>query len=90
MELRCERMDISAAEGLAWELRGLLSFIALIAWCRWRRPLEHQNAQEIEAGLADVRRDDMGGNRITLTAGENPHYVAGLFRGDELAKEKGP
>jgi hypothetical protein len=43
---------------------------------------------EIAAGLADVRRDDTGGNRITLMAGENPHYVAGLFRSDELAEEK--
>jgi hypothetical protein len=48
---------------------------------------EHLNSQEIAAGLADVRRDDTGGNRIALTAGQSPHYVAGLFRSDELAKE---
>jgi len=35
-------MDMSAAEGIAWELRGLLSFVALIAWCRWRGPPEDQ------------------------------------------------
>ena len=40
-------MDMSAAEGLAWELRGLLSFIALIAWCRWRGPPEDQKRIEL-------------------------------------------
>ena len=49
---------------------------------------EHLTPAEIAAGLADVRHDTTGGNRITLMAGQNPHYVAGLFRSDELAKEK--
>jgi len=35
-------MDMSAAEGIAWKVWGLLSFIALIAWCRWRGPPEDQ------------------------------------------------
>jgi hypothetical protein len=39
---------------------------------------------EISAGLADVCKDDRHGNRITLSAGQNPHYVASLWRGDEL------
>ncbi len=39
---------------------------------------------EISAGLADIRKDDRHGNRITLSAGENPHYVASLWRSDEL------
>jgi len=49
---------------------------------------EHLTSEEIAAGLADVRRDATGGNRIALMAGQNPHYIAGLFRSDELAKEK--
>lgn len=44
---------------------------------------KHLNAAEIAAGMADVRKDDSGGNRIILSAGQNPHYVAGLFRSDE-------
>jgi len=49
---------------------------------------KHLTSEEIAAGLADVRRDATGGNRIALMAGQNPHYIAGLFRSDELAKEK--
>jgi hypothetical protein len=49
---------------------------------------KHLTSAEIAAGLADVRRDTTGGNRIALMAGQNPHYIAGLFRSDELAKEK--
>jgi hypothetical protein len=49
---------------------------------------QHLTSEEIAAGLADVRRDATGGNRIALMAGQNPHYVAGIFRSDELAKEK--
>jgi hypothetical protein len=41
---------------------------------------------EIAAGLADVRPDTTAGNRIVLMAGENPHYVASLWRSDELEK----
>jgi hypothetical protein len=39
---------------------------------------------EISAGLADVHKDDVGGNRIIFHAGQNPHYVASLWRSDEL------
>jgi hypothetical protein len=49
---------------------------------------KHLTSEEIAAGLANVRRDATAGNRIILTAGENPHYVASLWRSDELAKEK--
>ena len=49
---------------------------------------QHLSPEEIAAGLADVSKDDAHGNRIILTAGQNPHYIAGLFRSDELpAKE---
>lgn len=48
---------------------------------------EHLSAAEIAAGFAEVRRDDSQGNRIILSAGENPYYVASLWRSDELAKE---
>ena len=50
---------------------------------------QHLTSEEIAAGLANVRHDTTGGNRIILTAGQNPHYVASLWRSDELAKEKG-
>ena len=49
---------------------------------------EHLTSEEIAAGLANVRRDATGGNRIALMAGQNPHYIAGLFRSDELAKDR--
>src|SRR5262249_50169349 len=49
---------------------------------------KHLTPAEIAAGLANVRRDDTGGNRFTLMAGQNPHYVAGLFRSDEIAKDR--
>jgi hypothetical protein len=45
-------------------------------------------ADEIAAGLADVRKDDAHGNRITFYAGQNPHYVASLWRSDELAEDE--
>lgn len=48
---------------------------------------KHLNAAEIAAGFAKVRKDDLHANRITLSAGENPYYVASLWRSDELAKE---
>ncbi len=47
---------------------------------------KHLAPDEIAAGLADVRQDTTTGNRITLTAGQNPHYVASLWRSDELPK----
>ena len=49
---------------------------------------KHLTPEEIAAGLADVRHDTTGGSRIMLMAGENPHYVASLWRSDELAKQK--
>jgi hypothetical protein len=45
---------------------------------------KHLTAAEIAAGMADVRKDAQHGNRVILMAGQNPHYVAALFRGDEL------
>jgi hypothetical protein len=45
---------------------------------------KHLTLAEISAGVSDVRRDDRHGDRITLTAGENPYYVASLWRSDEL------
>jgi hypothetical protein len=39
---------------------------------------------EISAGLADVHKDDAAGNRIIFHAGQNPHYVASLWRSDEI------
>jgi hypothetical protein len=45
---------------------------------------QHLTEAEISAGLADVRADSSHGNRIILMAGQDPHYVAGLFRSDEL------
>ena len=39
---------------------------------------------EISAGLADVHKDDVNGNRIIFHAGQNPHYVASLWRSDEI------
>jgi hypothetical protein len=45
---------------------------------------KHLTLAEISAGLADVRRDEHYGNRISLTAGKNPYYVASLWRSDEL------
>jgi hypothetical protein len=48
-------MDLNAAEGLAWEVRGLLSFIGLIAWCRWRGPPDDQ--KRIEAIKVPKRRE---------------------------------
>jgi hypothetical protein len=50
---------------------------------------QHLNSEEIAAGLADVRRDATGGTRTILIAGQNPNYVASLWRSDELAKGKG-
>jgi hypothetical protein len=51
---------------------------------------QHLTPDEVEKGLADVHREAIHGNRITLWAGENPHsYVAGLWRSDELAKVNG-
>lgn len=35
--------------------------------------------------LYKVRRDFETGKRLTLFAGDNPHYVADLWRKDELA-----
>lgn len=67
-----ERIPLSDApeEKMASLLRGLAS--------------KHLTAAEIAAGMADVRKEAQHGNRITLTAGQNPRYVAALFRGDEL------
>lgn len=45
---------------------------------------KHLTADEISAGLADVRKDEHHGNRIILAAGQNPHYVASLWRSDEI------
>ena len=39
---------------------------------------------EISADLAEVHKDDLGGNRIIFHAGQNPHYVASLWRSDEI------
>lgn len=50
---------------------------------------QHLTSAEIAAGMANVRHDTRFGNRITLIAGQNPYYVASLWRSDELAKEKG-
>ena len=36
-----------------------------------------------------ARKDEVSGNRITYSAGENPHYVAGLWRSDELKEKAG-
>ena len=47
------------------------------------------NEHEIAAGLADVRKDDTSGNRIIFYAGQNPHYVVGLYRSDELTDDNG-
>lgn len=33
--------------------------------------------------LFKVRKDLGGGNRVLYTAGQNPHYVASLWRADE-------
>ena len=43
----------------------------------------HLTPGEVGQGLADVHRD---ATCAMLMAGENPYYVAGLFRSDELAK----
>jgi hypothetical protein len=45
---------------------------------------KHLNEGEIAAGLADVRKDNVAGNRIIFYAGQDPHYVASLWRSDEL------
>jgi hypothetical protein len=48
---------------------------------------------EISAGNADVHKDDKYGNRIIFSAGENPYYVASLWRSDELresTRERNP
>jgi len=45
---------------------------------------KHLTPGEISAGLADVRSDAQHGNRIILMAGQDPYYVAALFRSDEL------
>jgi hypothetical protein len=63
-------LDDASEEKIASLLKGLAS--------------KHLTAAEIAAGMADVRKDAQHGNRITLMAGQNPHYVAALFRGDEL------
>jgi hypothetical protein len=47
---------------------------------------QHLTPDEIAAGLADVSQDTTTSNRIMLTAGENPNYVASLWRSDELPK----
>jgi hypothetical protein len=67
-----ERIPLNDApeEKIASMLKGLAS--------------KHLTAAEIAAGMADVRKDAQHGNRVILTAGQNPHYVAALFRGDEL------
>ncbi len=45
---------------------------------------QHLTFSEVAAGFADVRIDESNGNRVMLSAGENPHYVASLWRADEL------
>ena len=67
-----ERIPLNDApeEKIASMLKGLAS--------------KHLTAAEIAAGMADVRKDAQHGNRVILTAGQNPHYVAALFRGYEL------
>ena len=39
--------DADTAERFARGVWGLLSFIALIAWCRWRGTPEHQQKDEL-------------------------------------------
>ena len=50
---------------------------------------QHLTPGEVGQGMADVHRDTINANRLTLWAGENPYsYVASLWRSDELAKLK--
>ena len=67
-----ERIPLNDApeEKIASMLKGLAS--------------KHLTAAEIAAGIADVRKDAQHGNGTILMAGQNPHYVAALFRGDEM------
>jgi hypothetical protein len=53
-------IDPETAERIAWGIWGVLSFIALIAWCRWRGTPQDQEKDE----LAQVpkRRERQLGN----------------------------
>ena len=44
---------------------------------------KHLTAAEVKAGLAEARQDTTNANRIMFMAGQNPHYVASLWRSDE-------
>jgi hypothetical protein len=47
----------------------------------------HLSEDEIQdaPGLLEVRKDLDHGNRVTFSVGENPHYVASMWRADEIA-----
>jgi len=57
-----------SAAGVAEHLKGLAS----------------QNLTPEDIAALEVSVDETHGKRMTITVGENPHYVASLWRKDEL------
>jgi len=53
-------IDPETAERIAWGAWGVLSFIALIAWCRWEGTPEHQ--RELTPPEVPKRRERQKGN----------------------------
>ena len=54
-----------------------------------KRASKHLADNEIQTSphLYAVRKDTEGGTRIIYSAGQNPHFVASLWRLDELEKD---
>jgi hypothetical protein len=48
-------IDPRPQKGFAWGIWGVLSFIALIAWCRWRGTPQDQEKDEPAQGAEKKR-----------------------------------
>jgi hypothetical protein len=50
--------------------------------------LASQNLTPEEIAALEASVDETHGKRMTITVGENPHYVASLWRRDELESDQ--
>lgn len=76
---RIFEMEIPQAELQPLQVAALLRYLV----ARNLSPDEIVAAVRGETSFLEVRDNTEGGNRFSFMAGENPYYVAGLFRADE-------
>ncbi len=87
---------INGFQNMAWRVQGydgdrqILEQIVSIEEMSAAGVAEHlkrlasQNLTPEETAALEVSVDETHGRRMTITVGENPHYVASLWRKDEL------